>query len=154
MTGRAEVRRLQQQLDAAFGRAGGLTDLELLSDHARYLCVLVSGFLEQALTELVVEHARRTGGPSLVRYVHSRMRRHSNVNTQRLLELAGSFHQDWRVDLERYIVDERKAAIDSVVDLRNTIAHGRQTSVTMTTVRGYYEHVKDVVERFAGLSVP
>lgn len=59
MTGRAEVGRLRQVLEDTFKRAekvGG--DTELQSDFARYLCVLVSGFLEKAVAELILEHAR------------------------------------------------------------------------------------------------
>ncbi len=56
MTGRAEVDRQRQQLDTTFSRASGLdADAELLSDFARYLCVLVSGFVEQATIELLIE---------------------------------------------------------------------------------------------------
>ena len=52
MTGKAEVDRQRQQLDATFKRAANLgADAELLSDYARHLCVLVSGFLEQARSE-------------------------------------------------------------------------------------------------------
>src|SRR5882672_9373975 len=115
MTGRAEVKRLRQQLDATFARASGLAgDIELLSDHAKYLCVLVSGFLEQAIRELVLEHARRNGGTTLQRYVETRTRRLANVNTQRLLDLAGSFDPAWRRDLEAFVVDDKKAAVNSI----------------------------------------
>jgi hypothetical protein len=60
MNGRAEVERLRQHLDATFKRIGSVdSDLELLSDFARYLCVLVSGYIERAVAELLLEHARR-----------------------------------------------------------------------------------------------
>jgi hypothetical protein len=60
MNGRAEVWRLKQRLDATFERAGRVgSDLELQSDFARYLCVLVSGYMEKAVVELVLEHSRR-----------------------------------------------------------------------------------------------
>ena len=57
MTGRAEVARLEKQLDAAFQRVKGLgpaADIEVQSDFARYLCVLVSGYLEKSVAELML----------------------------------------------------------------------------------------------------
>lgn len=123
MTGRGEVARLQRKLDATFQRAAGIQgDLELLADFARYLCVLVSGFLEQSVRELVLEHTRKKASPTVQRYVESRLRRFTNAKAQRLIDLVGSFDTDWRRDLEDYLVDERKAAVDSVIDLRNTIS--------------------------------
>ncbi len=70
MTGRAEVHRLKQVLDDTFKRAakvGG--DPELQSDFARYLCVLVSGFFEKAIAELILEHSRRHASPAIQRFV-------------------------------------------------------------------------------------
>jgi hypothetical protein len=155
MTGKAEVGRLRQRLDATFGRAvGAQADLELLSDFARHLCVLVSGFLEQSVQELILEHVRNNASPKVQRYVESRIRSFTNANTQRLLDLLGSFDPDWRRDLEAYLVDARKDAVNSVIDLRNTISHGRYAGITMSRVGGYYDRVKEVVEHIAGLCDP
>jgi hypothetical protein len=75
MNGRAEVVRLKKRLDATFQRIKDLDtspDLEVRSDFARYLCVLVSGYLEKAVVELVQEHARTNGSPTLQRFVEHR----------------------------------------------------------------------------------
>src|SRR5262249_46781919 len=110
MTGRAEVTRLKQRLDATFQRVAGIgSDLELQSDFARYLCVLVSGYLERAVAELVLEHARRSGNPWLQRFVELNTRRFTNANAERLQNLLGSFDPDWRQTLESFLVDELKA---------------------------------------------
>ena len=76
MTGRAEVERRRRQLDTTFARARGLdADAELLSDFARYLCVLVSGFVEQATIELLLEYVRNRSERSIQSYVEGRVRR-------------------------------------------------------------------------------
>ena len=73
MTGRTEVSKLKQRLDATFDRVKGVgQDTELQSDFARYLCVLVSGYIEKAVVELVLEHTRRKGQPTLQRFVEQR----------------------------------------------------------------------------------
>ena len=155
MTGRAEVSRLSQSLDATFKRAEGLTgDPELLSDFARYLCVLVSGYLEQSVIELLLEHVRKHSSPSIQQHVERRLRQFTNAKAQRLLDLIGSFDVDWRRDLEKFLVDEHKDAVNSIVDLKNTISHGRSAGVTLASARDYYTRVKDVVNRIADLSLP
>lgn len=155
MTGRAEVSRLRQQLDATFARARALgDDIELQSDLARYLCVLVSGFLEQAVVELVLEHTRSRAAPSVQLYVESQLRRFTGAKAKRLVELLGSFDTEWRVHLEGFLVDERKAAVDSIVDLRNSIAHGRSVGVTLSRVGDYYGEIRVVVDRVADLCDP
>ena len=155
MTGRAEVARLRQALDATFKRLASLpSEPEVLSDFARYLCILVSGFLEQAVQELVLEHARKRASPTVQRYVESRMRGFTNAKTQRLIELLGSFDEDWRRNIEVFLVDQRKDAVDSVIDLRNTISHGRYAGITMSRVGRYYSEVKDVVDHIAEICDP
>jgi hypothetical protein len=157
MKGRAEVERQKQKLDATFGRASKLVpldDAELLSDFARYLCVLVAGFLEQSVIELTLEHVRNHSEASVQGYAENRLRQFTTANAQRITDLIGTFDAGWRSDLESYLVDERKAAVDSVVALRHNIAHGRYVGVTMATVKEYYPRVKHVVDHIADLCVP
>ena len=155
MTGRAEVHRLRQVLDNTFDRAKAIgTDSELQSDFARYLCILVSGFLENAVIELILEHTRRHSQPSIQRFVELRSRKITNVKAQRLQDLLGSFDGSWRTDMEQFLVDERKAAVDSIVDLRNSISHGRPVSVTFVRVREYYLQIQQVVDHIADLCAP
>jgi hypothetical protein len=146
MIGRVEIDRQRKRLDATFERASKATgaDPELLSDLARHLCVLVAGFLEQSVIEIALEHVR----------THSRLRRFTSANAQNVIDLLGSFNPDWRTDLEGYLVDQHKDAVNSVVNLRHTVAHGRFTGVTMAGVRSYYEAVKQVVEHCANLCIP
>ncbi len=156
MTGRAEIDRLRKRLDATFERCGKLSsaDLEVQSDFARYLCVLVSGYLERAVAELVLEHARRSGGPTLQRYVEANTKRFANANCEKLKRLLGSFHLDWRARLDLVLVDEFKDAVDSIVSLRNIIAHGGSAGITYSRIKGYYVLVQIVVDEIADLCAP
>jgi RiboL-PSP-HEPN len=156
MTGRAEIERKKQVLDATFDRASSIkTDPELLSDFARYLCVLVAGFLEQSIIEIVLDHVRTHSASSVQQHVEQRVRRFTNAKVQRVIQLIGSFDADWRRELEGYLVDEHRAAVDSVVELRHAIAHGRPADViSMVRIRDYYGRVKQVVDHIADLCAP
>lgn len=155
MTGRAQVEREKQRLDATFKRAlAAQDDPELLSDFARYMCVLVSGFLEQAIIELLLEYVRRRSDETIQRHVEQRLRRFTTAKASNIANLMGSFNVDWQKDLEGYFVDEQKDALDSVVNLRHAISHGRSVGVTMVSVQRYYARVKEAVQHIAELCLP
>ena len=156
MTGRAEVARLKQRLDATFQRVSGIdpSNLELRSDFARYLCVLVSGYLEKAVAEMVLEHARRSGSLSLQRFVEQNTRRFTNANSERLGNLLGSFNPEWRKTFESFLVDELKDAVNSIVDLRNSIGHGGSVGLTYQRISDYYARVQKVIDWIVDLCEP
>jgi hypothetical protein len=64
------------------------------------------------------------------------------------------FDSTWGEDLDSYLIDEKKDAIDSVVGLRHKIAHGEYVGVTISRVRDYYAIVAKVVDHVADLCVP
>jgi hypothetical protein len=152
MTARQEVSRLTQRLDSVFERVSKLgDDLELRADFARHLCVLVSGYLEAAVVECAGWYATRKSAPPVAAYVSHNLGRFANPNTERLLQLVGSFNADWRASVKDYVIDERKDAVDSVVALRNQIAHGESVGVTYARIKAYYEAVRDVVSFIANV---
>ena len=155
MTGRAEVCRLKQQLDATFKRAKSVgQDPELQADFARYLCVLVSGYIERAVVALVLEHARRKGAPTLQRFVEQQTKTFANPKVSRVQELLGSFDQDWHQDLKESLDDEQRDAVDSIVAQRNTIAHGGSVGLTYSRISDYYQQAQRVIDRVAELCAP
>jgi hypothetical protein len=155
MTGRAEIDRQKNRLDATIERVSKtVADAEVLSDFARYLCVLIAGFLEQAVIEVALEHVRTHSQISVLRHAESRLRRFTSANAQNIVDLLGSFDSDWRTDLETYLVDEYKDAVNGVVNLRHAVAHGRYAGVTMVSVKDYYVRVKRVVDHVADLCIP
>ncbi|MDE0024937.1 MAG: HEPN domain-containing protein [Spirochaetaceae bacterium] len=155
MTGRAEVARQRRQLDTTFARARDLhADVELLSDFARYLCVLVSGYVEQTTIELLIEYARTHSDPRIQRHVERGVRQVTNLNSQRLIDVVGTMDPAWRSELEDFIVDEYKDALDGIVALRNSVAHGRYVGVTLSRATDYYTRVKKIIDRVADLVIP
>lgn len=155
MNGRQEVARLRSKLDATFKRASLIgPDPELLSDFAKYLCVLVCGYVEQAVVELLMEHSRRNGAPTLQRFVEARTSRLTNLNCEILRQVLGNFDPAWGDDIAKLLVDDTKDALNSVVSLRNNIAHGESVGLTYQRIVDYYGRIKPVIERVADLCVP
>ena len=149
MNGFREVGRMKQRLDATFERIGTIDpdSLELRSDFAKYLCVLVSGYIETALAQMIQEHARQNGSPTPQRFVESKMDKFTNANPQKIIELLGSFDKEWRREIEKFLVGDQKDAISSIVKNRHLIAHGRDSQITYHNIRDYYGKAQRVVDR-------
>jgi hypothetical protein len=155
MTGRGEVHRLRQRLDATFARAAGAsTDIELQSDFARYLCVLVSGFLENAIVALVLDMAQKRSSTEVAFFIERELEYWTNPNTEKLIQLLGSFSPDWQERTSTFLQDERKAAVNSLVALRHKIAHGESVGTSMARVNHYYEQAREVVDFVADMIDP
>lgn len=146
-----EVEYHRRKIIAVFARAQKLTtfpDLEeSQADYARHLCVLVSGFIERAVTEIVLTYAQGKAAAPLQSFIETSLTRLTNVDKERLLNLVGSLDAGWRAQLESYVVDERQAAINSIVGLRNDIAHGGGGSVSLSRVEKYWGTVQEVIEK-------
>jgi HEPN superfamily RiboL-PSP-like protein len=135
----------QSRVDAVFARAAAVTDLQTQADMSRYLCVLVSGFMEQATRHIYGEYARTRSSPQVTRYVERQLEGFMNANTAKLCQITGAFDGKWRQDLEDYLAGQRKDALDSIIANRHQIAHGRDVSLTYVRMKDYYDAVKDVI---------
>ncbi|MBI4970103.1 MAG: hypothetical protein HZC25_18465 [Rhodospirillales bacterium] len=155
MNGRAKVHSLQKRLDAAFARAiASSSDLEVQSDYAKYLCVLVSGFLENAITELIVYYAQNRSAPEVSNFVEKQLDHWTNPNTEKIAQLFGQFSSDWFKVITSQLVDEKKDCINSLVSLRHKIAHGESVGTSLSQIKKYYKTVQDVVEFLSDIVDP
>jgi len=59
--------------------------------------------------------------------------------------VVGAFEREWRAELIKFLDGPRKDALDSVLSLRNKIAHGESVGLTYSRIQEYYLRVKEVV---------
>lgn len=142
-----DVVRYQKRLDGLFKQVSLLGDnAELQSHWARYLCVLVSGFIEISVRSLYSGYAKNKAAPYVANFVEHYLERLQNPNMDRIVTLAGAFSPKWEEELRIVTEGELKDAVDSVVANRNRIAHGDDVGITFARVQGYYKRVARVVE--------
>jgi hypothetical protein len=142
-----EAVRYKQRLDNLFKQISVFSgNIELQSQWARYLCVLVSGFLETAICAIYGEFARKTASPYVANYVKCELDSFQNPRMGRILELTRAFNPLWADELETATEGELKDAVNSVVANRNQIAHGRDVGITYISIKNYYEDVVKVVD--------
>src|SRR5688572_19646692 len=110
-----ELRQQQTAIEAAirFGESldEGLPERAII---ARHVCVLTSGYLENAVRVRLSEFARMSRPKrELQTYVEETVDRFQNPEFYRILEITGRFDDKWRTELDA--IDESiKEAIASI----------------------------------------
>ena len=134
------------RLGEAFNRADRLAgEPEIQADYARYLCVLVTGYLEQAVTLVILKYVDGVGDQRISRYVASTLNREGSMQASRILALVGRLDEGWHSQLIVKLSPQHREAIGSAYASRNKIAHGEDVDLTYRRVRDYYDLVREVV---------
>lgn len=136
----------KQQLDDLFKKVSIINDEEMKSHWSRYLCVLVSGFIENSLRVLIYKYTTNRSHPTITSYINNHIKNITNLNYEKLKQLLSSFSVDWRNLLDDSISDEQKDALTSIVNNRNHIVHGRSVDLTYVRLIDYYKNATDVIE--------
>jgi hypothetical protein len=142
-----------QELDALFTRARAQPDLEVQSDYARFLVIRICGLVEQVITEIVLAYSQSHAHPAIVSHVDWRMNGFQNPKFDRILRLAESFQPAWKSVLKANVTIEEREALGSIVDQRNSIAHGQQSTMSLGQVGQYYAQIKLLLDKIAWVFV-
>jgi len=149
-----EVLSYRQRLDSLIHKIDSFSGDEELQAHlAKYLCIIVCGFLETSVRAIYRDYAQKKASKYVANYVDSKLKNFQNPKMEKILSLAGAFSSIWREDLEKTTKDVIKESIDSIVANRNVIAHGGSVGITIGSMKRYYEDaVKliNLIERQCG----
>jgi RiboL-PSP-HEPN len=72
-----------------------------------------------------------------------------NPKAQKFLDVASAFEGDWAKDLQSFFDEDegrRKNAIDSIMNNRHLIAHGRNAGISVARVREYLKAIEEVLD--------
>lgn len=124
-----------------------MEQLEIQAHWGQYLCILVSGFLENAIGEIYSEYAKQASSEPVAKYVSNVVMHIRNPKAQKFVDTAKGFKGEWGDNLESYLSNEgRKEAIDGIMANRHLIAHGQSSGITVTRVKIYLERCVEVIE--------
>jgi len=128
-------------------------DSEILANYARYSCILLAGFAEQSLKELLSEHARLRASSAVHRHVEFSVNKTWGINRLKLKTLLESFDEAWYAELcETH--EEHLEALQSVGKIRDSISHGSDSGITMATIIRYADSVFELYRRLCDLIDP
>lgn len=119
----------------------------MLSHWAKYLCVLCAGFIENALKEIYGEFARGAASKPVADYLNSILSKIQNPKTSKFLETARAFKVSWGDELEVFVNQNgRREAIDSIMNNRHLVAHGKYAGITLVQVQNYLDRAVEVID--------
>lgn len=141
-----EIASQRQSLDHLFLEVKKISDLELQAHFARYICVLVSGFVENSIRAILYEYSSKRSNEQVLGFVFARLAKITNLNQQRIGELLGDFSNEWQDVFNKTISDEQKDAFDSILANRHQIVHGKSVGISFVRVKEYYKNIVGAIE--------
>jgi hypothetical protein len=116
-------------------------DNEIKSCLAKYLCIVVSGFIETSIQDIYSDYTQKRAQTNVISYVSKKLAGFKNPKIGKILTLSGGFCKGWASELEVLIKNEEIGdSINSLVDNRNHIAHGIDIGITYSGIKGYYSN--------------
>jgi RiboL-PSP-HEPN len=153
-----EVVRYKQQLDDLFAKISNLPVEEEIQSHwARYLCIRVSGFLEISISSIYSKYAKDKSAPFVANYIEKKLSSFQNPTMDKITKLVSDFSPEWSEQLKELVDGEIKDSIDSIVAVRNQIAHGGNVGITYVRIGNYYKvaiKLIDILEKQCNDELP
>ncbi len=132
-------------LDYLFSKGDEIKDDELLSHWSRYLCVLVSGWLETSVHRIYSEYIRNRSSKEVRRFASNRLGiRSAKMNN--IIALTSQFSVEWAKALENVTDGPIKDAVDNIVENRHHVAHGETSDISFLRLKTYYANAIKAVE--------
>lgn len=142
-----ERQAYQNRLDNLFRQIASLSgDTFLQASLVKFACVLVCGFIEVSLREILQEYTRKRASAEVGKYVSRQLEWFQNPKMELILQLVGAFSLDWRMNLEGETQGKLKLQVDSLVNDRNQIAHGRDVRLSYAELNEYYRSALEVIK--------
>lgn len=118
------------------------------SDYAKYLCILVSGYLEKSITSKLMQYCDSKSNNRVSRFAESKLKHMTNMKYEKILELLKSFDSSWGDIFEKKVDDKKRDQVNGLVGLRNAISHGGNNSITINNIEDMFDTIKNVVNDF------
>lgn len=121
---------------------------DLQGHWGKYLCVLVAGFLENAISTVYIDYVSSAASKHVINYTLKQLENIHNPKAQKFIDVASQFKREWGNELTEFFKTNPtcKNAIDSIMKNRNIIAHGGQASISVHVVREYLEESVSAIE--------
>ncbi|BCE01280.1 HEPN domain-containing protein [Marinicellulosiphila megalodicopiae] len=140
--------KYRQRINQLFNTYEKVVDLEEQAHSAKYLAVLISGYLEQAIKELLLHYTSQGAMSQISNYVEQTWPISRNMKTQNIKMILSQFDEKWGDDFQCLFVNDekKKGHINSIVEWRNSIAHGKEGNTLGVTIVSVKQAFKTIIE--------
>jgi hypothetical protein len=142
--------KYKSRITSLFDSYDKVSDPAEQAHNAKYLAVLVSGYLEQAIKELLLHYTSQGTRTQITTYIEKTWPISRNMKTENIETILNQFDSTWGDEFQTWLRKEdlRKGHINSIVEWRNSIAHGQEsnaTGVTLVSVRTAFATIVGLV---------
>lgn len=136
------INTLLKKVDEATGM-----DIEMQSHWSKYICVLCAGFIENAISGIYSDFVDSASNNHVANYAKSNLSKIQNPKTAKFVETARAFKESWASDLENFVaIDGRKEAVDSIMQNRHLIAHGKDSGISIVRLKEWLKKSVDILD--------
>ena len=139
------LHEITSKLDRIFNSSSKIEEDEIKSHLSRYLCVLTSGYIEEAVKIIIRNYVSDKSHPNISNHINSSTHYITNLNCEKIGSFLNTFNNEWKEKFDNQISDEERDAINSIVANRHLIAHGSNVGVSFVRVNNWYKNTKSVV---------
>jgi hypothetical protein len=140
--------RQKQEIDGLFNQVQGFPgDPYIKALLTYYLCIRVSGFLENCVRIIFTEYSIPRTSDHVSTYVTGKLKEFPNPTYANICKLAGDFHSQWRENFKSRVTAQIRESLESIRVNRNAIAHGSNSPITVAQLATYYQDAVHLIER-------
>jgi len=143
---RLRLETQEKRLDELIELMDSIEDEDVKSHFSKYLCIKVSGYLENVVKTLISTYIDGTCPRPIQSFIKNKIKNTTNLSTDKIAVFLENFEKTWASEFETKLSDKMSESLNSVVSNRNQIAHGGQDNITPRVIKGYYEDIKEVVK--------
>lgn len=123
-------------------------DDEMSSHLAKYICILCSGFLENAVYHIFKDYSEsKSTSENLQRFIDETLSNINNPNSDKLRRILKMFDPEWENSARAFMVENgRSEALSAIIKNRNRIAHGNDSDITIGRIKEYFNKAVETFE--------
>ena len=136
----SQAEKIIGRVDLAIGDINSFpTASELEKSYlAGFLVVFICGIYEEVIETIVNEKVDRSNDPEISNYIKESLdKTFRNPNMDNIKKLLSRFNTSWKSEIMR-LPKDAQTAIDSIVNNKNSLAHGNSVLVTLQEAVQYY----------------
>lgn len=145
---RREINRLRRDLNELFERAHRLDEAdELTADISRYICVRLSGYLEQSLAFCGRSLCAQKSWGEGLHFTLSWLKKTPNPRSDEIIKFVQRFSEAWAAELAQLLAEEERGqSVNALLGIRNDVAHGKSQGVSRERALEYYAVADRIVD--------
>lgn len=137
---------LKERVQRVLDQADLADEPEAKADLACLACIWTSAMIEVACREYVGRYVAKRSQPTVCAYVKNKLYFFQNAKTEDIDGCLRGFSPHLAEAFAAKIGDEGKDAVDSVVNKKNELVHGKGAGIGLDTMKRYHKDVLAAID--------